>query len=61
MMKSLAEVVRFKDEPYQPQPHCQNCNDKRRVSVNVRANEMRLIDCPVCQKTYITEGELSHA
>lgn len=56
--KTLADVIAAQDEPYKKP--CDNCKGKGAMLVNVRANELRVIDCPVCTNNNVIREE-SHA
>lgn len=55
MKKSLAEVIADRDKPYRGGT-CPNCNGMGEVRVNLK-HESRIVPCPVCNKTFILEGD----
>ena len=49
-MTTLADVIAGANKPYEPPETCPNCKGKGKVRVHVRANEYRLVPCPICDK-----------
>lgn len=47
-MTTLADIINGANKPYERPDVCPNCKGKGQVRVFVRANEVRLISCPIC-------------
>ena len=57
-MTTLADVILNANKPYEKQPTCTNCKGKKQVRVFVRANETRLVPCPVCTEELYMRQEV---